>query len=171
LRPKGTKLEHVEKSQAGLIATAVSLIIVWWCTQPYCWVKSKPYLLSVIFRMLMYYALMWPVFLYSLYVYGSIILHIRRVVGKTTGDDAEGAKRIRSTIGRLACFPVILMISILFASTNRVYQFIYQRDPPYWVYETHVSLLMLVSPSLRSALPCNSGLSEAKLSQDLCFVG
>jgi hypothetical protein len=110
-------------------------------------VKGRPYLLSVIFRMLMFYAIMWPVFLYSVFVYGSIILHIRRIAGKTTGGDAEASKRIMSTIGRLACFPAILIISITFGSTNRVYQFIYLRDPPFWVYETHVGLLALVSPS------------------------
>jgi hypothetical protein len=125
-----------------------SLIAVGWCTQPYCWVKNQPYVLSVVFRMLMFYGIMWPVFLYSVYVYGSIIIYIRRVAGTTKGAAVEGTKRIKSTIARLACFPVILMISILFASTNRFYEIIYGRIPPFWVYEIHVALLMLVGPTL-----------------------
>jgi hypothetical protein len=98
--------------------------------QPYCWVRGKPYVLSVVFRMLMFYAIMWPVFLYSVFVYGSIIIYIRRVAATTVGAAAEGTKRLNSTVGRLACFPAILMISILFASTNRFYQIIYERNPP-----------------------------------------
>jgi hypothetical protein len=124
-------------------------------------------------RMLMFYAIVWPITLYSLYVYGSIIVYIRRVAGTTKGADAEGTKRITSTIGRLACFPVILMISMSFASTNRVYQFIYQRDPPFWVFEAQVALHMLVSPSLASQSHRAAGVSGREgvmVIRDLCFV-
>jgi hypothetical protein len=141
--------------------------------QPYCWVKSKPFHLPVVFRLLMFYGVMWPVFLYLLFVYGSIILHIRRVAGKTRGADAEGAKRIRSTINRLACFPLIFVIGISFGSANRVYQFIYQRDPAFWVFKTQVALYMLVSPAhlLRGRAISDLSACGGGESWSVCCVG
>jgi len=82
----------------------------------WCWIDNST--TGQVWRYLAFYVPVWICMVAMVYMYGKIIAGLRLLIGETP--DVEHSKQFQIVVYRLSAYPVIMFLSYVFATMNRI---------------------------------------------------